>query len=385
MTNYMKILFSITYYHPYISGLTLAASRWAEGLADMGNDVTVMCMQHDQSLPILSHIQKVRVRRVPWFVKISKGFLSFDWLLQSWKNARVCDVVVIHLPQFEGLVVALVARLLGKRVISVYHCEVVLPKGQMNMIIQSVMEVSHFLTLVLSDRVVTYTRDYATHSKLLGVWRTHTHKNIIPIVPPIPVSVSHPRVIARLKRQIGDSDITIGVAARLATEKGIEYLLEAIPVMQSSMKGKTIQIVIAGPEEPVGEQAYQLFIRSMVKRYKKSVIFLGCIDPKDMGSFYRCIDVLVVPSINSTEAFGMVQVEAMMCGVPVVASNLPGVRVPVQKTGMGMVVPIQDARAIAHAIKAVALHKDRYRISPSRVQALFSYPRSIARFFTVLC
>ena len=54
-----------------------------------------------------------------------------------------------------------------------------------------------------------------------------------------------------------------------------------------------------------------------------------------MGSFYTCIDVLVVPSINSTEAFGLVQVEAMMMGVPVVASDLPGVRVPVQKQGWG--------------------------------------------------
>jgi glycosyltransferase involved in cell wall biosynthesis len=61
-------------------------------------------------------------------------------------------------------------------------------------------------------------------------------------------------------------------------------------------------------------------------------------------------DVLVLSSINSTESFGMVQVEAMICGTPVVATDLPGVRQPVGSTGMGRVVPIRDAHALAEAV-----------------------------------
>ncbi len=102
--------------------------------------------------------------------------------------------------------------------------------------------------------------------------------------------------------------------------------------------------------EPVGEESYRKRIIRLVEKYKEYVVFLGNIDEKNMGSFYSLLDVLVLPSVNSTEAFGMVQVEAMMMGVPVVASDLPGVRVPVQKTGMGKIVPVKNSQKIAEAI-----------------------------------
>ena len=66
-----------------------------------------------------------------------------------------------------------------------------------------------------------------------------------------------------------------------------------------------------------------------------------------MAAFYSHIDLLVVPSLNGTESFGLVQIEAMMCGTPVVASNLPGVRQPVAMTGMGAIARVGDADDLA--------------------------------------
>ena len=67
----------------------------------------------------------------------------------------------------------------------------------------------------------------------------------------------------------------------------------------------------------------------------------------EMAKFYPNIDLLVLPSLNSTEAFGLVQIEAMMNGVPCVASNLPGVRQPVWTHHMGRIIPIGDSKALA--------------------------------------
>jgi glycosyltransferase involved in cell wall biosynthesis len=72
-----------------------------------------------------------------------------------------------------------------------------------------------------------------------------------------------------------------------------------------------------------------------------------------MAAFYSNLDVIVVPSLNSTETFGLVQVEAMLCGTPSIASDLPGVRQPVLQTGMGEVVPVGDCAALAEAIVRV--------------------------------
>jgi glycosyltransferase involved in cell wall biosynthesis len=87
--------------------------------------------------------------------------------------------------------------------------------------------------------------------------------------------------------------------------------------------------------------------------------------------FYQNIDVLVVPSLNSTETFGLVQIEAMMGGKPTIASNLPGVRIPPVMTGMGEVIPIGDAEALAAAILRIASHSEMYQGNPEKIQQMF--------------
>ena len=67
-------------------------------------------------------------------------------------------------------------------------------------------------------------------------------------------------------------------------------------------------------------------------------------------AFYNLVDVLALPSIDPLEAFGMVQIEAMFCGTCVVASDMPGVRVPINKTGYGRLVNKRDSRDIAAKI-----------------------------------
>jgi len=220
------------------------------------------------------------------------------------------------------------------KVVAIYHCEIDLP----NRFIQAVLEGLNWLTLAVADKVITYTEDYGKHSRLLKRFLNKTKY----IYPPIPIPKTTDLGIKKPK-----GETWIGVAARLAQEKGIEYLIGALPLL------KNCKIVVAGPVEPVGEEEYKNRIMKLVEKHKDRVRFLGTIDPEKMGGFYKLIDVLVLPSVNSTEAFGMVQVEAMMMGVPVVATDLPGVRVPILKTEMGEVVPIRNPQALASAIVKV--------------------------------
>ena len=104
-SGYMKILFSLTYYSPYISGLTLCVSRIAEGPAK-DHEVCVLCMRHDSSLSLeerIGEIRKIRVIRANPILKISKGFLSVDWVIKSWIEVRKSDTVVVNLQQPEGI------------------------------------------------------------------------------------------------------------------------------------------------------------------------------------------------------------------------------------------------------------------------------------------
>ena len=109
------------------------------------------------------------------------------------------------------------------------------------------------------------------------------------------------------------------------------------------------RVVFAGPyEDVVGEAAYRERLTPAIAALGDRWRFLGVLDPHAMSSFFGAIDVLVVSSINSTESFGLVQVESMLCGTPVVATNLPGVRQPVLTTGMGAIVEPADAPRSRH-------------------------------------
>jgi glycosyltransferase involved in cell wall biosynthesis len=370
----MNILFSTTFYHPYVSGLSLYIRRLASALALRSYHVNVLCMEHDRALSREETVDRVHITRANTLLPLSKGFLSFDFIIRAWQMVQDADVVIVNLPQFEGFWPAVFGKIQQKKVLAIYHSEIELPRGFINSVIQSLVEVANMCTLLLADTVITYTQDFADHSRLLRL----VSGKVVTTFPPIPVPKINITLVKKLRADIGTADVVIGVAARLAAEKGLEYLFQAIPQIQTQMKNKSIKVVIAGPDNPVGEQAYRQKIRQLEKQYKQTLVFLGALNPEDMGSFYSLLDVLVLPSVNSTETFGMVQVEAMMTGVPVVASDLPGVRVPIQKTSMGVIVPPKDVSAIASAIGKIIKNKSQYTVAKDIIVSLFGIERTVS-------
>ncbi|HEC36381.1 MAG TPA: glycosyltransferase, partial [Anaerolineae bacterium] len=171
----------------------------------------------------------------------------------------------------------------------------------------------------------------------------------------------------------------IGMAARLAAEKGVEVLLDALPrVLEIYPEAR---VLFAGQYRGVlGEEAYARRLAPLFERHRDRWTFLGVLSPQEMAAFYPNLDVIVVPSLNSTESFGLVQVEAMLCGTPAIASDLPGVRQPVLQTGMGEVVPVGDSRALAEAILRVVGNRARYVRPREEIVARFNSERTAAEY-----
>jgi glycosyltransferase involved in cell wall biosynthesis len=136
----------------------------------------------------------------------------------------------------------------------------------------------------------------------------------------------------------------------------------------------------AGQHQNVmGEQAYFDRLAPQIREYEVSGhwTFLGNLDPVQMAAYYPNLDVLTVPSLNSTEAFGLVQIEAMMNGVPCVPSALPGVRQPVTMHGAGRVSRIGDPADLAEAILGVLDEPQKYRADVASIKRSYD-PDSIA-------
>jgi len=225
------------------------------------------------------------------------------------------------------------------------------------------------LVIWIADSVVYYTKDYAENTSAL--W--HFSEKSGYILPPIPEVRSKEYGVRNGKE---NKEIIIGFAGRIAEDKGFEYLIKAMEILVK--KGQKIKLLVAGPRDAVGEKSYVKKIDNLVSSARLDIKFMRAIHPDKMTDFYLQIDCLVLPSINRTEAFGMVQVEAMKCGVPVIASDLPGVRIPVRLTHNGEIVPPGDPEALARTIGNTAGRI--VREETDLVKKTFSYAYSIQSY-----
>lgn len=376
----MRVLIVLTYYRPHTSGLTIYAERLARGLAARGHQVTVLTSRFDRSLPLQAMEAGVQVVRAPVLFHVSKGVImpTFGWL--ATRLVQEHDVISLHLPQFDAAGVALRGRLLGRPTVLTYHCDLKLPPGLFNRLVNQVVHVMNRLAGLLADRIVAYTQDFADHSPFL---RTFRHKlEVIP--PPVDLPDVGPGAVAAFAKMHGlDGHApVIGMAARLAAEKGVEVLLGALPrVLEVYPQAR---VLFAGQYQDVlGEESYAQALEPLLRQHEERWEFLGVLNPLHMAALYPNLDVIVVPSLNSTESFGLVQVEAMLCGTPAIASDLPGVRQPVLQTGMGELVPVGDAEALAEAIIDVVGNKQDYVRPRQEIADRWSVARTAAEYETL--
>lgn len=375
----MRILTVLTYYRPHTSGLTIYVERLARSLVRRGHQVTVLTSQFDKSCPREETVDGVRIVRAPVMMRISKGVIMPTFGFLAWKLALEHDVIHLHLPQFDAAGVALRGRLLRKPTVITYHCDLLLPQSRFNRFVNQVVHLMNYLAGVFTHKIGAYTEDFASHSPYLKRFA----KKVEVILPPVELPAASESEVWAFKsvNNPDDNHPVIGMATRFASEKGVEILLGALPKVIAAYPGT--RVLYAGQYQDVmGEEAYLRRLMPIIEEYQArgQWKFLGVLNPAQMSAFYANLDVLVVPSLNSTETFGLVQIEAMIHGVPSVASNLPGVRQPPQMTGMGKVVPIGDAGALAGALVEIFAHPEAFRGNPAEVAEKFNPQTNAAAY-----
>jgi glycosyltransferase involved in cell wall biosynthesis len=371
----MRLLFALTYYRPHTSGLTIYVQRLATALARRGHTVTVLTSQYDPSLPEREVMDGVRVVRAPVLARVNKGVImpTIGWLASALAVQH--DAMSLHLPQFDVPGLALRGRLLRQPVVLTYHCDLKLAPGLLNRVANTAVHVANNIGAALANTIVTYTEDYADHSPYLSRFRSKVR--IIP--PPVELPEAGEDEVRALARRWNIRGPVIGMVARLAAEKGVEVLLDALPHVLEAYPDA--RVMFAGVYQNVlGEEAYALRLAPMLERHRDHWTFMGNLTQRELAAFYPNMASLVVPSLNSTESFGLVQVEAMLSGTPSIASALPGVRQPVHQTGMGEVVPIGDSDALAAAIVRVIRNRSEYLRPRAEIAARFNTERTAAEY-----
>jgi len=334
------VVVALNYYAPYVSGVTEAARVTAEGLAARGRRVLVVAGHHDPSTPRREQINGVDVVRTRVVARIGKGIVSPGFVPAILRRARYARAVHLHLPMLEAGLIALCLR--GRPMVTTYQCDVVLPPGAFNRFQTWVLDRSHTLALRRSNAVGVTSEDYARSSRLARAMAGRTRE--IP-APAVDRSGGSPT----FRESEG---MHVGFLGRIVEEKGLEYLVRGFRALPDT----DARLLIGGDFTKVAGGSVVDRVRAAIGDDER-IRLLGFLPEESLPDFYASLDVFVLPSVNALEAYGLVQVEAMMLGIPVIASDLPGVRMPVRFTGFGRIVPPRDPDAITEALRELRAAK----------------------------
>ena len=369
----LKVLMVLTYYAPHRTGLTLYVQRLAEALATRGHAVTVLTTQFLPTLPREEVLNGVRIVRVPSALRISRGQVAPGLAVTLHRLIKEHGVVNVHSPMLELPLVVRLARRLGRPVVITHHGDLVLPSGVLNRLIQYTVRRLFMSAARRADQIVVYSDDYAEHSAYVAPWITKSRA----IYPPIAIPEASANARERLRATLGVGDAPlIGYAGRFVEEKRPDLLLRALAHLDGMLP--SAHVAFAGQYQMPYERFYERCM-PLIDRYRDRVHFLGLLErDQDVADFYAACDVLVLPS--RTECFGLVQVEAMLSGTPVVVSDIPGAREPVRVTGMGRVVRERDTLALALAIRDVIERRDEYCRPRAAIAKIFSLQHTVDQY-----
>jgi glycosyltransferase involved in cell wall biosynthesis len=308
----------------------------------------------------LTHEETVvdRITRGLIYVVLTFLYLFFGmWAMVRLTKQEKFDIVHVHWP-FPHILFGILGKRCNRSRLfsSFYGVEIRLLKKKMSFLLKP------FSILInKSDRVTAISAH--TAAELAGVVR-------MPIEI-IPFSAA----MGRSEGRSSDKKEIIFVG-RLVTRKGVKYLIEAFHQVRKSIPHHLI-IIGDGPERgQLEEQVMNLGLNDRVR-------FTGTISEDALNQHYRSCSFLVLPAVydrkGDTEGLGVVLLESMSCGKPVIASNVGGITDIVVDKRNGFLVPPADPRALAMAIVKMAQdHKLRSalgRAARKTVDVKFNWDR----------
>jgi glycosyltransferase involved in cell wall biosynthesis len=283
------------------------------------------------------------------------------------------DVVWISTPMLETALTSLLAMIARRKIVVTHHGDLILPKGALNRFIGGAMFAMYKFMARRAPRLIAYSQDYADHSYYLKPFMD----KVTPNYPPIHMPQHNPERTRELRKKwSNEGGPIIGFSGRFVEEKRPDLLIKALEVINQTYPNA--RVVFCGEYEIPYENTWERH-QDLVTKYHDQLIFLGLVDDMQfMADFYAACDVLALTS--DSECFALVQVEEMLSGTPVVMTDTPGGRVPVQVTGMGKLATAGNWRSIGEALVEVIRNREQYVRPRESIEQIFSFQETVDRY-----
>ena len=333
----MKILHIGKYYPPFFGGIETVTQLLAKGFAQLNHRVTVICFDakcsnveviRNKSLVIYKFKQSFNFSSQPFGLKYINAII---------KLRNKYDVVHIHYPNIVGGLCALFFT--NSKIVIHWHSDVL-----KNPLVNKIVSIIEYLILSKADCIVATSKNYAKSSLSL---RKFLHKvYVIPIGINDRSSAKNYKLESKKINNLLNSKFVLSVG-RLVDYKGFDYLIKSFIDTPADLK-----LIIIG-KGPLIAQLTELIDSN---KLSDKVFILSDINSDALHLFYKNATLFCLPSITRAEAYGVVLVEALSYGLPIVATDVYGSGITFVNTNKitGFNVPPKDSHALALAITRIA-------------------------------
>ncbi|GHV66537.1 hypothetical protein FACS1894199_10170 [Bacteroidia bacterium] len=355
--------------HTHKKILQIFASRFWGGGEQYVYDLSQRLIQEGNEVIFLSKKSDIIEKRIAPCGKLYtlslKGMLDLRSAIGLYHIVKKNNIELVHIHQFKDTYVAMFAKLILKGKLKIILTRHLIKKAKTN----------YFYTLMYRsiDKII-FVSELAKNTFLST--RPSIRKEKIAVVHNsfLPKKSENSEVCNyRDKFNIPKNDIVISFMGNLNKQKGLAVLLQAL----ADTRNKNITLLAAGI---ASDAEYERYLKQLVLslHIEKKVIFLGFVD--NTTELVQQIDIGTVPSVLQ-EAFGLVALEYMQAGKPVISTNNGAQKEFIQHNTTGILIPPNDSYALAKEIDRLIDNKQEREQIGRNGQQYFDANLNYDRFF----
>ncbi len=337
----MRILQFGKFYPPDYGGIQSAMYDITEELNNRGIGCDVLCSNTKRRYKE-EEISGYRVYRTRTLGIVASTSISPQMVLKLKQISQNYDIIHIHQPDPMANLALFLDNPKKQKIVLHWHSDIIKQK-----FLSKLFGPFIFWLLNRADVIIATSPPYIDSSPFLSKYKDKTE-----VVPRgiRPLKYDYEKV-QKIKNQYLGKKIIFSLG-RFVYYKGIEYLVKSAEFLDNNC------VILIGGSGPDDEK-----LRNLAKNYGDKVCFLGVIPQDDLGSYYKACDVFCLPSVERSEAFGLVMVEAMSFSKPIVATKIYGSGVSWVNQDMvtGLNVEPNNPKQLANALAYILNNDEVYR------------------------
>jgi glycosyltransferase involved in cell wall biosynthesis len=359
----LRIVQTPARFPPARGGVEKYVHELAKELIAQGNEVLVVCADEPRAGSNLS--DSVDEIRLPYIGKVANTNITTKLLATLMREKF--DVIHTHIPTpWSADISALVSLLKRKPLFVTYHNDIA-GEGSARVIASLYSWTLLHLVLWRAKEIFITQPRYMEYSRHLRF-----HKSKVSVVP---LGVNDPLEVNAAARK-SDQILFVSVLDKHHKYKGLDFLLDAVARVRQ--RHPTATLVVVGDGELV--PTYKRLAATL--GIEDSVEYRGHVPDAELAEMYATSGIFVLPSLNRLEGFGIVALEALSYGTPVITTPFAGSSQLIAENDAGLIVPPRDSTALAGALLTLLDNEAETRSMGRRgakiVNSTFSW-KSIAR------